>query len=172
MAKTRIMVVEDEAITARDIGDSLKSLGYEVSAMAASARAAVERVKEDAPDLILMDIVLKGDMDGIEAAGIIHSKHDIPIVYLTSHASKKLIDRAKKTGPYGYIIKPFEDGDLHAAIEIALHKKKAERELSKDLDETQRLNRLMVGRELRMEELSRENGRLKERVKDLEGSSG
>ncbi len=130
MAKARILVVEDESIIAMDIAMSLQSLGYEVTATVPSGEQAIEKVAEDKPDLIFMDIVLKGEMDGIEAAGRIRSQFKIPVVYLTAYADEKTLKRAKITGPFGYIIKPFEDTDLRVAVEIGLYKAglEAERE--------------------------------------------
>ncbi len=122
MSSVRILVVEDESIVAMDIKHRLESLDYEVSEIASSGEEAVEKAGETSPDLILMDIVLKGEMDGIDAAQIIKDRFDIPIVYLTAYSDDKTLKRAKITGPFGYIIKPFEDQELHSAIEVALYK--------------------------------------------------
>ncbi|MFQ5965958.1 MAG: response regulator [Candidatus Scalinduaceae bacterium] len=128
MAKAKIMIVEDEWITADDIKMSLQSLGYTVSSVASSGKEAIQKAEEDRPDLVLMDIVLQGEMDGIEAANQIHSCYDIPIIYLTAYADEKVLERAKITEPFGYIVKPFINEDLKIAIEIALYKHKAEKE--------------------------------------------
>ncbi len=128
MAKSKIMIVEDEWITADDIKTSLQSLGYTVTSMVSSGKEAIQKAEEDRPDLVLMDIVLKGEMDGIEAANQIRSRFNIPIVYLTAYADEKVLERAKITEPSGYIVKPFINEDLKITIEIALYKHKAEKE--------------------------------------------
>ncbi len=127
MAKSKIMIVEDEWITADDIKTSLQSLGYTVTSMVSSGKEAIQKAEEDRPDLVLMDIVLKGEMDGIEAANQIRSCYNIPIIYLTAYADEKILERAKITEPFGYIVKPFLNEDLKIAIEIALYKHKAEK---------------------------------------------
>ncbi len=133
MAKKRIMIVEDENVVARDIEDSLKSLEYEVPYIASSGEKAIEKALQIRPDLILMDIVLKGKMDGMEAAKQIRSKLDIPVVYLTAYSDKKTLERAKKTEPFGYLLKPFEKKELRTSIEIALHRHEMEKEMEKKL---------------------------------------
>jgi len=137
MAKAKILVVEDEGIIAMDIAMSLESLGYEVTATVPSGEQAIEKVAEDKPDLIFMDIVLKGEMDGIETAGQIRSQFKIPVVYLTAFADEKTLERAKITGPFGYITKPFEDTDLRVAVEIGLYKAKLEAEREQLITELQ-----------------------------------
>ena len=137
MAKEKILVVEDESIIAMDIAMSLESLGYEVTATVPSGEQAIEKVAEDKPDLIFMDIVLKGEMDGIETAGRIRSQFKIPVVYLTAYADEKTLKRAKITGPFGYIIKPFEDTDLRVAVEIGLYKAGLEAEREQLITELQ-----------------------------------
>lgn len=129
MKKKNIMVVEDERIVADDIKMSLQRLGYIVPAVAFTGEDAIKKAKETRPDLVLMDIVLQGEMDGIEATAVIQSRYNIPIVYLTAYADEKTLERAKITEPFGYILKPFEDRDLHTTIEMALHKHKIERML-------------------------------------------
>ena len=124
MKKKQILIVEDERIEAEDIKMSLQRLGYSVSGTAFSGNEAIKKAEEMLPDLVLMDIVLKGEMDGTEAASAISSRLDIPVVYLTAHADKKTLARAKITEPFGYILKPFEDKDLHTTIEMALHNHK------------------------------------------------
>src|SRR3989304_8259393 len=103
---TRILVVEDEIIIAEDMQRKLKKMGYVVPAIASSGEEAIRKIKENIPDLILMDIVIHGNMDGIETAGQIHSLFDIPVVYLTAYADEKTLQRAKITQPFGYLIKP------------------------------------------------------------------
>lgn len=123
-----VLIVEDESIVAKDIQRRLETLGYTVSAIVASGENAVEKARDN-PDVVLMDIVLKGDMDGIKAAEIIRSQFSIPVIYMTSYADDKTLERAKVTEPYGYILKPFEDRELHTIIEIALHKHEMEKKV-------------------------------------------
>lgn len=127
MTKAKILVVEDEEITAADIQERLIRFGYNVPAVAISGREAIKKAEEIRPDLILMDIVLKGEMDGIEAAEQIRSSFDIPIVYLTVHADKKTLKRANITEPFGFLTKPYHDNQLYAIVEMALFKKKSAR---------------------------------------------
>lgn len=131
------MVVEDEGIVASDIGKALEDLGYQVSEVATSGEEALRKAAEESPDLVLMDIMLAGQIDGIEAAGWIRKILDIPVLYLTAHAGEDLLERAKATGPDGYILKPVDDIQLKAAIEMAIHKHKADKDL-KDQGETLR----------------------------------
>jgi CheY-like chemotaxis protein len=137
MAKSKIMIVEDEWITADDIGMSLQSLGYTVSSVVSSGEEAIQKAEKDKPDLVLMDIMLKGKMDGIEAASQIRSCYNIPIIYLTAYADEKILERAKITEPFGYIVKPFVNEDLKIAIEIALYKHRVEKERKKLVEELQ-----------------------------------
>lgn len=129
MEKKQILIVEDERIVAEDIKDNVQSLGYEVLGVTSSGEEAVKIAKEINPDLVLMDIKLDGDMDGIEAAQIIRSLTDIPVVYLTAHADDNTLNRVKITEPMGYIVKPFEDKELQSTLEIALYKSKMEKKL-------------------------------------------
>ncbi len=121
MVNTSLLIVEDENIVAIDIKEKAKSMGYKVVGIASSGEEAVELAGNKKPDLVIMDIVLKGKMDGIEAAEIIKRDHDIPIIYLTAYADDETLKRAKLTGPLGYLIKPFEERELHTAIEVALY---------------------------------------------------
>ena len=127
MDATRIMVVEDEHIVAMDIRSQLADLGYEVVASATRGQEAIDKAARWHPDLALMDIHLRGEMDGIEAASAIQGQMDIPVVYLTAYVDTDTLERAKQTEPYGYIAKPFEDRDLQTAIEVALYKFEMER---------------------------------------------
>ena len=128
MAKAKILVVEDEAITAMDIQNRLKELDYDVPAITASGEGAIKKVEEIKPDLVVMDIILKG-MDGIEAAEQIHDRFDIPVVYVTAYLDEERLEKTKVTEPYGYITKPFEDKDLRPVIEMALQRHKREKAL-------------------------------------------
>jgi len=129
MAKAQILVVEDEGIIAQDIQNTLKKLGYAVPAIAYSGKEGIEKAQEIQPDLVLMDIVLGGGIDGIEAAEQIRRRFHIPVVYLTAYADDKTLQRAKITEPFGYILKPFEEKELYITIEMALYKHEMERRL-------------------------------------------
>jgi len=129
MEKKQILVVEDERIVGEDIKLRLQKLGYAVPGIAYSGEEAIKKAEKMEPDLVLSDIVLEGEMDGIEAAAVIRSRFDIPVVYLTAFADKKMLERAKVTEAFGYIIKPFEDRELNSIIEIALYKHKMEKKL-------------------------------------------
>src|SRR3989449_566025 len=122
MAPAQILVVEDENIVARDIERNLHVLGYEVPAIAASGEDAIDKAVAIHPDLVLMDIRLRGRIDGVSAAQEIGGRLAIPVVYLTSYADDETLHRAKLTEPFGYIVKPFEKKDLHATIEMALYR--------------------------------------------------
>jgi PAS domain S-box-containing protein len=130
MTDARILVVEDERIVGKDIERRLKDLGYRVAGVVSTGEKTIEKVKESVPDLILMDIRLKGAMDGIETAEVIRNEFDIPVVYLTAYADEATLDRAKVTEPFGYILKPFNERDLHSTIEMALYKHKMEKRLT------------------------------------------
>ncbi len=129
MAKARILIVEDESIIALDLSGMLRDLGYEVSGIAPSGMRAVEAAAADPPDLILMDIILLGDMDGIEAARRIRSSRDIPIIYLTANADPATVQRARDTEPCAYLNKPVDARDLYSNIDSALYKHAVERRL-------------------------------------------
>jgi diguanylate cyclase (GGDEF)-like protein/PAS domain S-box-containing protein len=118
----RVLLVEDEIIVALDVGQRLESLGYEVVAQASTGAEAVSNVEKHHPDLILMDIKLRGEMDGIQAATEIRQQTNVPIIYLTAFADEKTLKRARQTEASGYLIKPFEDRELHSTIEMALYK--------------------------------------------------
>ncbi len=123
----QILVVEDEIITAMDLQQRLKNLGYNVPVIVSSGEEAIKKVKENNPDLVLMDINLYGEMDGIEAASKIHSFSDIPVIYLTAFSDDKTLERAKITEPYAYVIKPIKERELHINIEIAFFKHKIQK---------------------------------------------
>jgi diguanylate cyclase (GGDEF)-like protein/PAS domain S-box-containing protein len=123
---SRVFIVEDEVLVARDIKSRLEKLGYQVIGTAARGDDAVSRVLSERPDLILMDINLKGDMDGIEAADRIRAEADLPIIFCTAYSNDETLARAKVTVPYGYVLKPFGNRELEITIEIALHKHQME----------------------------------------------
>ena len=127
--KPKILIVEDESIEALNFELYLNSFGYHVVGIASTGEDAIRKVDELNPDLVLMDIVLKGDMDGIEAASKIKEKIDIPLVYLTAHPDENALKRAKLTSPYGYIVKPIQKSVLQNTIELALYKHSMERKL-------------------------------------------
>ena len=126
MKKKQILIVEDERIVAEDIKISLQRLGYSVPGTAVSGVEAVKKAEDMQPDLVLMDIVLAGEMDGIEASALIRSRFEIPVVYLTACSDQKTLKKAKITDPFGYIIKPYENKDLKTIVEMALYKQKME----------------------------------------------
>jgi len=134
MAKTSILVVEDESIVAKDIQNSLKKLGYSVPSVENSGEDAIDAAGQYRPDLILMDIMLKGEISGIEAAEQIKNRYQIPVIFLTAYADESTLNKAKVTEPYGYIIKPFKEIDLHTSIEMALYKHGKEQEVRKERD--------------------------------------
>lgn len=149
MTKVKIMIVEDEWIAAEDTQNRLQDLGYVVSSMASTGNEAIQKAKEDKPDLVLTDIVLEGEMDGIEVAKQIYSSFDIPFIYLTAYADDKILEQIKITEPFGYIVKPFTDEDLKIAIELALYKHKAEGKRKKqiqDLSDTLARTMALTGR--------------------------
>jgi PAS domain S-box-containing protein/putative nucleotidyltransferase with HDIG domain len=127
--KTRILVVEDENIVARDIGNMLLGLGYDVVGVVPSGEEAVELAREARPNLALVDVMLQGEMTGVDAADEIYSDFNIPVVYLTAYADETTLQRAKETEPFGYLLKPFEERELQTTVEIALYKFKMEMKL-------------------------------------------
>jgi len=129
MLASKIMIVEDEGIVAMDIRRQLTDFGYEVVGTAFSGGQAISLAHEHRPDLVMMDIVLKGDMDGISAAQAIQDALHIPVIFLTAYSDPATLRRAKTTGAYGYLIKPFRPDELHASIEVALYKHQLERKL-------------------------------------------
>ncbi len=121
MIKPKILISEDEVIIAEDIAASLEELGYETCAID-SGEGTIEMIRELQPDLVLLDINLRGDADGVEIGGRIREEFHIPFIYLTAYADRATIDRAKKTEPDGFLVKPFDEKSLRSAIEIALYK--------------------------------------------------
>ncbi len=127
--QVRIFVVEDESIVAIDLMNSLKVLGYQVAGHASTGKDAVAKVLEVRPDLVLMDIILKGAMDGIQACEAIRARLDIPVIFLTACADEATLQRAKITEPLGYLLKPFEEWELHGHIDVALYRHRMEKKL-------------------------------------------
>ena len=121
MEKTpKILIVEDESIVAKDIEKMLQKVGYEIVAIVNSGEDAIERASEARPDLVMMDINLKGAMDGVQAAERIHAQLDIPIIYLTAYSDEKTLKRAKITSPFGYVLKPFDLSYLEQVVQARL----------------------------------------------------
>ena len=135
MGATNVFIVEDENIVAKDIERSLKKLGYNVVGMASSGEKAKELLEGGAnPDVFLMDIMIKGDMNGIEVAEFVKENYNLPVIFLTAYADESTLSKAKITEPYGYILKPFKEIDLHTTIEMALYKHQKTSEMKKELD--------------------------------------
>ncbi|HXX64774.1 MAG TPA: response regulator, partial [Bacteroidota bacterium] len=140
MRAARILLVEDENIVARDICSRLGTFGYDVIPPVATGEEALAHARVHRPDLVLMDIMLRGPMDGIEAAQQLRRELDIPVVYLTAYVDDKNLQRAKVTEPFGYLLKPFEERELHITIEIALYKHRIEQQLR----ESNAFNELLI----------------------------
>lgn len=128
MGEVNILVVEDESIISMDIQARLKKLGYNVAAAVRTGAAAIEFIKNNHADLVLMDIMLEGNLDGIDTASEILQIHSLPIIYLTAYADDATLQRAKLNNTFGYILKPFNDNDLRIAIDMGLHRNKTETE--------------------------------------------
>ncbi len=129
MAQAKILVTEDEGIVAMDVESRLQALGYAVTGVAASGEEAIRLADSTRPDLVLMDIKLLGELDGVAAAEEIRARFNIPVIYLTAYADDLTLQRARVTEPYAYLIKPFEERELLTAIEIALYKHEMEAKL-------------------------------------------
>lgn len=135
MSKTRILIVEDEKIIALDLQRRIERFGYQVIGVVSNYEDAVASAAESDPDIILMDIILGGERDGVDAALTIRERRNIPIVFLTAHADAQMVEYAKKADPFGYVLKPFKEDDLQATLEIAIYRSRldsklhAEREL-------------------------------------------
>ncbi|MHC4269788.1 MAG: ATP-binding protein [Planctomycetota bacterium] len=148
MKKELIMVVEDEVVTASSLQKCLEKFGYVVTAAITSGEQAILQMEKERPDLVIMDIGLEGEMDGIEAARIINTKFDIPVIYLTSHVEKTVFEKAKKTNMYGYITKPFNKEELEKVIDLGLQRHRIDvdrrmlvAELKKEIVERNRMER-------------------------------
>ena len=133
MEQSTILVVEDEPIVARDVQLSLERLGYRVPATASSGEEAIRRAKEYEPDLVLMDIVLKGSLDGIATAQYLQRQLDVPVVYLTAYGDQQTVQRAEGTAPLGYVMKPFQPTDLQRTVQLALSRAREDRHLRESI---------------------------------------
>lgn len=154
MTNARILIVEDEVFTADQEEKRLVELGYEVVGKVATGEDAIRLAGEAKPDLVLMDIKLRGEMDGIAAAEEIKKSFNIAVIYVTAFSDEDLLRRARVTEPFGYILKPFDSQELRSNIEMALYKRKAEDDVKRALDESERLNKVLLQREFRIKELS------------------
>ncbi len=172
MKTAKILIVEDEAIIAMDIKSKLKGMGYHVTAVVSDGENAISRAETDKPDIILMDIRIKGEMDGIMAADVIRQRFNIPIIFSTAYLDRQRIEQAKITMPFGYLLKPIQDRDLKVTIEMALYvnevdkkRRQAEQELQKAHAELEQkaLELAMINMDLQVHqtELEHQNEELK-----------
>ncbi|NQU66277.1 MAG: response regulator [SAR324 cluster bacterium] len=132
MEKVRILIVEDEAIIAMELESQLQSLGYKVTSVVDTGEKAIKKAEIDKPDLMLMDIRLKGEMDGIDVAKIIRNRFGIPVIFSTAYLDQERIERAKIAMPFGYVLKPIQERDLKVTLEMALYVAKVETERKKE----------------------------------------
>ena len=135
-----ILIVEDEAPLALSLESQLKEIGYDVAGIAVSGEQAIELFEEKMPDLILMDIKLRGEVDGIDVATFIRSRHFVPIIFLTAFSNDAEVQRAKRLGPDAFILKPFQTRELQIAIEMALYKNKMAMQMETYRDKLSRLS--------------------------------
>lgn len=133
MSQTKILIVEDDEVTALHLKMSLEQQGYEIVSTSDNATQARSKIKVHGPDIVLIDISLQKSNDGIELAQYIRDKHDMPFIYLTAHSDDQIIDQAKLTQPYGYIVKPFDPQGLNASIQMAMYKFDQERKNSENV---------------------------------------
>ena len=132
MESKTILIVEDEKIIAEDIKNTLIKFNYKIPDIIASGEKAIQKAEEIRPDLVLMDIMIEGNMNGIEAARRIYRDFEIPIVFLTAYADENILEQAAESSPFGYLIKPFEDRELRATIEMAFYKSAMEKRLRRN----------------------------------------
>lgn len=153
IAVASVLVVEDEEGIARYIEEALEGYGYEVAGIVSSGREAVRRAGDEEPDIVLMDIRLEGEVDGIEAAEHIRERYSIPVVYLTAYSDDETLRRAKLTEPFGYILKPFQKRELYSSIEMALYRHREEEKARKRSRELERRVEQLEGGKSRFEDL-------------------
>lgn len=121
-AYIKILIVEDERIVAIDLKRRLSKLGYQVTGMAANGQKALALIDQELPNVVLMDIHIQGDIDGVEVATMLQKTHSIPVIYLTAYSEEKTLTRARATKPYGYLLKPFSDRELHIIIQVSIER--------------------------------------------------
>jgi two-component sensor histidine kinase len=146
----KILIVEDDLVVALDVQGFLRKIGYNITGIALSGNEALEKAEKTNPDLVLMDIVLKGKMDGIETARKIHSLYGIPSIFLTAYVDEEKIERAKAAQPFGYILKPFEKQELRVAIEMAYHKYRLDQKI---LETEKNLKHALEEKEVMLKEI-------------------
>jgi DNA-binding LytR/AlgR family response regulator len=134
MSKAKVYIVEDEILVSKDLENILKTNGYNVVGVSQSGEEFLEKVVEERPNIVLMDIMLKGKITGIEAAKKLREMLDIPVIFLTAYVDENTVEKAKESFPYGYIIKPFREKELITTIEVALNKYQADQEIKKERD--------------------------------------
>ena len=134
MSKAKVYIVEDEILLSKDLENILKNNGYNVVGVSQSGEEFLEKVVEERPNIVLMDIMLKGKITGIEAAKKLREMLDIPVIFLTAHGDENTVEKAKESFPYGYIIKPFREKELITTIEVVLNKYQADQEIKKERD--------------------------------------
>ncbi|WP_064197636.1 MULTISPECIES: response regulator transcription factor [Emticicia] len=144
MSEIRILIIEDDPIIAADIADYLNNVDYRVSGIAYNPTQAYEQLKTNLPDLILLDINLSSEQNGIDIATFIHQNHAIPFIFLTSYSTRDVLNKAKITEPSGYIVKPFDEEDLFATIEIALYNFAQKQKYTRPLLDFSRINKSIV----------------------------
>lgn len=148
MTQARILIVEDEGLIAADIEDRLTRLGYQVDGWASTGEEAIKNIDTCLPDLILMDIMLRGNIDGIAVAEHVHQHYQIPVIFLTAYSDETMIERAKRTEPFAFLLKPFNERELRSNIEMTLYKHRMERErnqLQAKLAEAQQQLKVLSG---------------------------
>lgn len=129
MSSPKVLIVEDEAIVAMDIEERLQAMGFTIARVAATAKQAIEIATREKPNLVLMDIQIQGDFDGVQTAQHILQTHDLPVIFLTANSDPQTLNRVRNVGPFGYLLKPFEERDLAMAIDVALYRHRVEKEL-------------------------------------------
>src|SRR5580704_5055238 len=135
---TSIIVVEDERIVALHLKQQLSKLGYNVAAVVASSNEALHKISEVRPDLVLMDIHIEGDIDGIETTMRIPAEYRIPVIYLSAYSEEATLERARSSKPYGFLVKPFSERELHVSIEMALERSRLDSALQSSEEQAQR----------------------------------